>query len=128
MEQKQSRRRPFFAGYTDHMLNFFCSTLPTAESGADRECVYFKSEVDEQNWVVCSRLWQKLGKTERRVVHQGHNARHEDRHGVVGHLADDLQMAPEAVWRIDYRVQYALAVLRGLIAKKDVRREDVLYE
>lgn len=115
-KQKQPHRRPYYAGYTDHMLNFYISTLKGPQTRQEASSVDFRSDVDELNWRVCNAVYGRLSASERDLVYAIHSAKQELRHDVVIGIAYQKQVPVADLWRTDHQVQYCIAVERGLIA------------
>ena len=112
------RRRPYYAPYTDHMLNFYVRYKSYSETSKEIHAGNFRSSVDRVNWAACQQLDDQLTPYEREIITAFHGSKNDNasiqeqiaavayRHGV------DVQ----TVWDTEHSIQQRLAVIRGLIA------------
>ena len=114
-------RKPFFAAYTDHMLNFYVSTFADSEKLPSVDDVIFKNDVDALNWLMCDRIFRKQSRTARACCYALHNTPPDDRRTAAEKLAETYQMPAWMIWKMDHRIQFDIAVERGLISREDDR-------
>lgn len=102
-------RKPSYSGYVNHMLNFYIQS-PHIE--------FFRSDVDRNNWVACDRVYSRLNALERSVLYLTHGNNAEAGRARVQNFADQKGISVQDIWKIEHRIQYKVAVERGLVAPK----------